>query len=97
VLSSGSLAPPLDSFDPAEGHTCAQNSHPITSVTCVSTLKPRVCRPLVGHGHAMVIREEFVRNGVNFLRHPKVREAPLSQRLTFLERKVCTKSRMAHP
>lgn len=36
----------------------------------------------------MVIREDMVASGVNFLRHPKVQSAPLSQRVTFLEKKV---------
>lgn len=33
-------------------------------------------------------REEVVANGVAFLLHPRVQQAPLSQRITFLERKV---------
>lgn len=33
-------------------------------------------------------REEMVANGVAFLLHPRVQQAPLSQRITFLERKV---------
>lgn len=35
------------------------------------------------------MREEQVANGVNFLVHPKVKTAPLSQRISFLENKVC--------
>lgn len=35
------------------------------------------------------MREEQVANGVNFLVHPKVKTAPLSQRISFLESKVC--------
>lgn len=34
------------------------------------------------------MREEMVQNGVAFLLHPRVQQAPLSQRITFLEKKV---------
>lgn len=34
------------------------------------------------------VREEMIANGVAFLLHPRVQAAPLSQRITFLERKV---------
>lgn len=34
------------------------------------------------------MRDDQVENGVNFLIHPKVKAAPLSQRISFLENKV---------
>lgn len=34
------------------------------------------------------MREDQVENGVKFLVHPKVKTAPLSQRISFLENKV---------
>lgn len=34
------------------------------------------------------MREEQIANGVKFLVHPKVKTAPLSQRISFLENKV---------
>lgn len=34
------------------------------------------------------MREEQIANGVRFLVHPKVKTAPLSQRISFLENKV---------
>lgn len=34
------------------------------------------------------MREEQIENGVKFLVHPKVKTAPLSQRISFLENKV---------
>lgn len=34
------------------------------------------------------MREEQIANGVKFLIHPKVKTAPLSQRISFLENKV---------
>ncbi|EWM24084.1 peroxin pex14 [Nannochloropsis gaditana] len=51
------------------------------SMPATSAAKPSGTTPL---------REDFITNGVSFLRHPNVQQAPLSQRITFLEKKGLT-------
>jgi hypothetical protein len=37
---------------------------------------------------ATVLREEEIANGVSFLTHPKVKDADISQKVSFLQKKV---------
>ncbi|GLE01826.1 hypothetical protein PINS_up010664 [Pythium insidiosum] len=43
----------------------------------------------------MAIREDLVQQGVRFLQHPKVQNTPLSERLSFLEKKGLTPQEIA--
>jgi len=43
----------------------------------------------------MSIREDLVQQGIRFLKHPKVQNTPISERLQFLEKKGLTVEEIA--